>query len=164
MPRRARRRRHGLGSQRLWLYQQTFGLTELRIYATGVVLWLAAVFGWLCLTVLRGRRDLFATGAVVAGFAATLCINVVNPDALIARTNLSRPTVDVAYLGGLSDDAVPTLVAGLPSLDPPLRRALATRLLERGTADESVLSWNLSRTRGASLLDEHENRLRELAR
>ena len=150
--------------QRLWLYQQTFGLTELRIYATGVVLWLAAVFGWLCLTVLRGRRDLFATGAVVAGFAATLCINVVNPDALIARTNLSRPTVDVAYLGGLSDDAVPTLVAGLPSLDPPLRRALATRLLERGTADESVLSWNLSRTRGASLLDEHENRLRELAR
>ena len=31
--------------ERLWLYQQTFGLTELRIYATGVVLWLAGVFG-----------------------------------------------------------------------------------------------------------------------
>src|SRR5439155_1217225 len=69
--------------QRLWLYQQQFGLTELRVYATGVVLWLAVVFAWLAVTVLRGRRQLFATGAVVAGFAATLCINVVNPDALI---------------------------------------------------------------------------------
>jgi hypothetical protein len=150
--------------QRLWLYQQTFGLTELRIYATGVVLWVAVVLGWLCVTVLRGRRDLFATGAVVAGFAATLCINIANPDALIARTNLARPNVDVAYLGGLSDDAVPTLVARLPSLDPPLRRALAARLLDRGATDGSVLSWNLSRNRAASTLAEHETRLRELAR
>ena len=95
--------------QRLWLYQQQFGLTELRIYATGVVLWLAVVFVWLGVTVLRGRRHLFAIGAIVAGFAATLCINVVNPDALIARTNLDRPQVDVTYLGTLSDDALPAL-------------------------------------------------------
>jgi hypothetical protein len=150
--------------QRLWLYQQAFGLTELRIYATGVVLWLAAVFGWLCFTVLRGRRELFATGAVIAGFAATLCINIANPDALIARTNLSRPNADVSYLGGLSDDALPTLVARLPALDPRLRRALAARLLERGAPDESIVSWNLSRRRGASLLARHEAQLRKLAR
>jgi hypothetical protein len=111
--------------QRLWLYQQQFGLTELRIYATGVVIWLAVVFVWLGVTVLRGRRHLFAVGAIVAGFAATLCINIVNPDALIARTNVSRPNVDATYLGTLSDDAVPTLVARLPSLDPSLQRPLA---------------------------------------
>src|ERR1044072_4663207 len=97
------------------------------------------------MTVLRGRRHLFATGAIVAGFAATLFINLVNPDALIARTNLSRPHVDVAYLGPLSDDAVPTLVARLPSLDPTLRRPLARALLDRPPSHESWLSWNASR-------------------
>jgi Domain of unknown function (DUF4173) len=77
--------------QRLWLYQQQFGLTELRVYATGVVLWLACVFVWLALTVLRGRRQFFATGAVALGFAATLALNALDPDALIARTNVTRP-------------------------------------------------------------------------
>jgi hypothetical protein len=150
--------------QRLWLYQQQFGLTELRIYATGVVLWLAVVFVWLGMTVLRGRRHLFATGAVVAGFAATLCINIVNPDALIARTNLSRPNVDVQYLSGLSDDSLPTLLARLPSLDPALQRPLARGLLARAVPPQSPLSWNASRHRAASLLASHRDELRELAR
>jgi hypothetical protein len=150
--------------QRLWLYQEQFGLTELRIYATGVVLWLAAVFVWLGITVLRGRRHLFAVGAIAAGFAATLCINVVNPDTLIARTNLSRPKVDVAYLGGLSDDALPTLLARLPSLDPSLRRPLARALLHRSASGESWLSWNASRRHAQSLLASHKAELRELAR
>jgi hypothetical protein len=150
--------------QRLWLYQDQFGLTELRLYATGVVLWLAVVFVWLGMTVLRGRRHLFATGAIVAGFAATLFINIVNPDALIARTNLSRPNVDVAYLGALSDDAVPTLVAKLPSLDPSLRRPLARTLLDRSSSREGWLSWNASRRHAESLLASHKAELRELAR
>src|SRR5439155_6762486 len=38
---------------------------------------------WFALTVLRGRRYAFAVGALVAGFAATLTLNIVNPDALI---------------------------------------------------------------------------------
>ena len=74
--------------QRMLLYQREYGLTELRIYTTGVMLWLGVVFVWLGVTVLRGRPRAFAAGAVVAGFAATLALNVVNPDALIARTNL----------------------------------------------------------------------------
>ena len=150
--------------ERLWLYQQQFGLTELRVYATGVVLWLAVVFVWLAVTVLRGRRHLFATGAVALGFAATLCLNVLDPDALIARTNVTRPQADVSYLASLSDDAVPTLLARLPHLDPTLRRPLARALLERTNADESALSWNLSRSRAASLLAAHRDELRALSR
>jgi hypothetical protein len=150
--------------QRLWLYQQQFGLTELRIYATGVVLWLAVVFVWLGLTVLHGRRHLFAAGAIVAGFAATLCINIVNPDKVIARTNLSRPKVDVAYLGTLSDDALPTLLTRLPSLEPSLRRPLARALLSRSSSHESWLSWNASRRHAHSLLASHRAELQELAR
>jgi hypothetical protein len=150
--------------QRLWLYQQQLGLTELRIYTTGVALWLAVVFLWLAATVLRGRRHLFATGAVFAGFVATLAINVLNPDALIARTNLSRPNVDGTYLGTLSDDAVPTLLARVGGLEPPLRQELARALLARSAAPESRLSWNASRQHAATLLAQHRDELRQLAR
>jgi hypothetical protein len=40
--------------QRMRLYQEAFGLTELRLYATAFMLWLAAVFAWFTVTVLRG--------------------------------------------------------------------------------------------------------------
>ena len=102
--------------------------------------------------------------AIVAGFAATLCINVVNPDAVIARTNVARPSVDVAYLGSLGDDAVPTLLARLRSLDPPVRRPLARALLSRSFANDDVLSWNWSRAHARSVLAAHRAELEELAR
>jgi hypothetical protein len=149
--------------QRMLLYQREYGLTELRIYTTGVILWLGVVFVWLGLTVLRGRPRAFAAGAVVAGFAATLALNVINPDALIARTNLSRPHVDAAYLGSLSDDAVPPLLERLPSLDPPLRSSLAAALLERHEHDGGLLAWNASRSRAESLLAEHRAELQAYA-
>jgi hypothetical protein len=149
--------------QRLRLYQQEYGLTELRLYATGVVLWLALVFALLAVTVLRGRPRPFALGAIVLGFAATLALNVLNPDALIVRTNLSRPQVDAAYLARLSDDAVPTLLQRLPTLDRPLQRTIAQALLARD-AQRDLVGWNASRARAASMLASHHDELVSLAR
>jgi hypothetical protein len=149
--------------QRLWLYQQQFGLTELRLYATGIVLWLVCVFAWLAVTTLRGRGR-FAVGALVLGFAATAVLNVVNPDALIARTNLSRPEVDVAYLASLGNDAVPTLVRRLPALPAALREPLALALVQRGAAKPDPLAWNASRSRARALLAEHRAELLRYAR
>ena len=150
--------------QRMLLYQREYGLTELRIYTTGVILWLGVVFVWMAVTVLRGRPRAFAAGAVLAGFAATFVLNVVNPDALIARTNLSRPHVDAAYLGSLSEDAVPPLLERLPSLDRPLRQQLAAALLEREGDGGGLLAWNASRSRAESLLAEHHAELQAYAR
>jgi hypothetical protein len=150
--------------QRMRLYEQAYGLTELRVYAVGVILWLGVLFVWFAATVLRGRRNLFAVGAVVAGFAATAALNVVDPDALIARTNLNRPRVDVAYVAGLGDDSVPTLIGELPSLRPDLRRALAAELLERSARDDDWRSFNFARARAARLLAEHRAELVALAR
>jgi hypothetical protein len=149
--------------QRLRLYQQEYGLTELRLYATGVVLWLALVFALLAVTVLRGRPRPFALGAIVLGFAATLALNVLNPDAWIVRTNLSRPQVDAAYLARLSDDAVPTLLQRLPTLERPLQRSLAQALLARD-AQHDFVGWNASRARAGSLLASHHDELVRLAR
>jgi two-component system, OmpR family, sensor histidine kinase BaeS len=53
----------------------------------------------------------------VAGFAAVLAVNAVNPDAVIARTNIERARyreeLDAYYLTTLSADAVPMLVEAL---------------------------------------------------
>jgi hypothetical protein len=143
--------------QRMRLYQRAYGLTELRVYATGFMLWLAVVIAWASATVLRGQRERFAFGALVSGFAAILAVNAVNPDALIARTNLDRARggaeIDFRYLEGLSDDAVPTLVAALPQLDEPVRRRLAANLLAR-ESDDDWRTWNWSRSRADALLAE----------
>jgi hypothetical protein len=145
--------------ERMRLYEQAYGLTELRLYAVGVIFWLGVVFLWFCATVLRQRRDLFAVGAVVAGFVATAALNFVNPDALIARTNVDRPRVDAAYLAGLSDDAVPVLLERLPSLPPDLRRAIAAELLRRHEAAGDWRSFNVARPRAADLLASHQAEL-----
>ena len=149
--------------QRLRLYEQQYGLTELRVWTTGVVLWLMCVFVWLSITTLRSRGR-FAVGALVLGFAATAALNVLSPDALIARTNLSRPHIDASYLARLSDDAVPTLVSRLPSLRADLRADLARRLIARDEAGGGVLAWNASRSHAQSVLRGHSAELRRLAR
>ena len=111
------------------LYQAEYGLSEQRLYPTAFMGWLAVVFVWFCLTVLRGHRERFAFGAMVAGFLLVATLHVINPDALIARTNLARARAghifDARYAARLSADAVPELVAGLPDLNPQDRCTLA---------------------------------------
>ena len=138
--------------QRMRLYQREYGLTELRVYVTGCMLWIAVVLVWVAFTVLRGRRDLFAVGALASGFAAILAINVVNPDALITRTNLDRPNLDLPYLMRLSDDATPELAKALPTLDPDQRELLAAELASRRN-DQDWRNWNWSRHRAQQALD-----------
>jgi hypothetical protein len=148
--------------QRMRLYQREYGLTELRVYATGLMLWLGVVFGWALFTVLRGRRERFAVGALVVALVAIAGANVLNPDALIARTNIDRGAAgrpaDYTYLAQLSDDAVPTLLERLPSVRPDARRFLAADLLRR-SGDGDWRTWNLSRARAAELVDEHSSML-----
>ncbi len=154
---------------RMQLYVREYGLTELRLYTTAFMAWLAIVLVWSLVTVLGqspvGRRR-FAFGALLAGLALLLALNVLNPDALIARTNLARAQagvgqpLDVAYLGsGLSADAVPAILAGLPGLkDDLLQRELACRLtatsaqLSQTTAAAGWRGADWSRTRALGLL------------
>jgi hypothetical protein len=144
--------------QRMYLYTQEFGLTELRLYTTIFMLWIATVLVWSLLTVLRDRRDRFAFGALVSGFAAILLINAINPDALIARVNISRmeegKRFDAYYLTYLSADAAPVLVKALPSMSEKDRHIVEADLRARRTsADGDWRTWNLGRARARSLVD-----------
>jgi hypothetical protein len=145
--------------QRMRLYEHAYGLTELRIYATGLMVWLAAVLVWFTVTVLVCRRPLFAIGAVAAGFAATLALSILDPDALIVRVDLDRPRADAGYLTTLGDDAVPTLLRRLPSLDPPVRRRIAEALLRRSTEPVGWRSWTVARRDARALLARHRAEL-----
>lgn len=123
---------------RMNLYHSEYGLTELRVYTTAFMGWLAVVFAWFGATVLRGQRPRFALGAFVSALAALALLFLWNPDAAIVRANaaLSRAghRFDGSYALSLSADAVPELVAALPSLPPADRQAVAAGLLRRWAA------------------------------
>jgi hypothetical protein len=128
---------------RMNMYVSYFGLTTDRLFATVFTLWLGVVLAWLAWTVLRERGTPFVGGAVVAGLFGLAVLNVIDPNAIVARTNLSREPlavstpvpiegqtgtdtlryrgVDLAYLSRLTDGAVPLVIAaveGAPAASP----------------------------------------------
>ncbi len=143
---------------RMRMYQQAYGLTEQRLYVSAAIVWLTGVLGWLALTVLRGRRERFAFGAILVGLGCLAGLHVLNPHAFIARVNIDRAAAgaeyDGAYVRHLSADAVPTLVARLDQL-PVVERCRVSRMLaERWTAERpgGWRSWNLSDWRARRLI------------
>jgi Domain of unknown function (DUF4153) len=136
--------------QRMRLYQNEYGLTELRLYTTAFMGWLAIVFIWFAATVLRGKRQQFAFGAVVSAAVLIGTLHLLNPDALIVKANTARAGsgrgFDAIYASSLSADAVPSLVAALPALNPKDRQIVAAGLLSRWTllehADWRSESWS----------------------
>jgi len=139
---------------RMRLYVAAYGLTELRLYVTAFIFWLAVVFAWFAATVLRGRRARFAAGGVGAGLAFIAMLNLLSPDAVIARSNLARASgparFDAAYVGGLSADALPAVFAALPALPVVQQCALSRALHERWKGPRAGRDWNLSRAKAAA--------------
>jgi hypothetical protein len=163
--------------ERMRLYQSAYGLTEQRLYVTAVLALVAFVLVWFAGTVLRGRREHFAFGACSAALLTIAALHVANPDALIARTNLTRQlaaatagtpgerSFDAQYALLLSADAVPVLLPALPSLPAQPRCLLVARLLNRWwyVAPIPVRSWNRSAARARQLVDEDAAALRAYA-
>ena len=157
--------------QRLRLYHASYGLTESRFYAMVLLIWIGAMLFWLAATVLRGRRDSFAFGTLASGLATVALLFVVNPDAVVARTNVARMAsadasvrFDVAYATSLSADAVPVLIDALPTLTADVQCPLARHLLRRWPPDRerSLRSWSWSAARASGAVREHGARLRSM--
>ncbi len=143
---------------RMKLYQQAYGLTEDRLYGSMVMVWLTFVLAWLAATVLRGRRRGFAFGAIMGGLACIVALHVGNPHALIARVNIDRATsgaeYDGKYLATLSADAVPTLIASMPTLPAGERCRVASMLEKRWSGERpgGWRTWNLGDARARKLV------------
>lgn len=141
--------------ERMRLYVAAYGLTEDRLYATAVMIGIVIVLAWLGWTVLRGHGERFAFGAVIQALTVLAGLHVLNPDAFIARHNLSRPTtdrsVDVAYVASLSADAAPVLFDVLPRLSPAEACEAVKGLVRWGQDNRDWRTWNWSRARAQRL-------------
>jgi hypothetical protein len=143
---------------RMWLYQEAYGLTEQRLFVSVFILWLVAVLGWLVLTVLRGRRHRFALGGILAGVACIALLQLLNPNARIARVNLDRAgagaAFDVGYLRSLSADAVPTILSGLHRLPEGERQSVLCMVHARWSGERpgGWRTWNLGDGRARRLV------------
>jgi two-component system, OmpR family, sensor histidine kinase BaeS len=142
--------------RRLHLYEQAYGFTTLRLFSHAFAIFLGVVFLILAYKIVRSASDkAFAFPAFLAAIAFLAALNLLNPDAFIARQNLQRfdetGKVDTYYLSGLSDDAVPVIVRHLESLPADEQKVLRVSLSDRkgeGTdRPTDWQSWNLSRQR-----------------
>lgn len=138
---------------RMRLYVRAYGLSEERLYAITAMGYITFVSAWFAATVLRERRERFSFGALVGAYALLAGLNVADPDALIVRTNLDRGAVerafDANYAVSLGADAIPTLVAAWPGLDPATRCDVTHALLLRWRdfPQTDWRSWNWARAR-----------------
>jgi hypothetical protein len=152
---------------RLLLYMEAYGLTTPRVHAAAILIWIALTLLLFCATVLRGKRDLFPYAIMVSGFVVLIGMNAVNPDALVARVNMSRMLIDgkfdSKYTFRLSADAVPVFLEAISAMGAEHRSALAERLLQQYASPaqgEDIRTWNAARARAASLVRGREPELR----
>lgn len=157
------------------LYVQRFGLTRLRLLTSAFMALLVCVL-LIALVQLFVNRLPAAQLVLVLACVLGLALGYAKPDAWIARYNVARyqagtlEAIDVEYLGGLSADAVPELIALLDSPDESLRTAAAQALDWKRelycTADEAApdgfRAWNRSRNAARALLTENSARISAL--
>lgn len=101
--------------KRLWLYEEAYGFTAARLYGHTFVIWLSIAFIMLFYKIFSGQKEnSFAFNILVSVIIFLAGLNLLNPDAFIARQNLSRfdqtGLLDIWYLQQLSDDAMPETI------------------------------------------------------
>ncbi|GAA3241982.1 DUF4173 domain-containing protein [Pseudonocardia petroleophila] len=137
---------------RMWLYQEAYGFTVLRLLVLACELWLGLGFLLVLGTVLARRPRRPLRGMVVAGAVALVALAGLDPERFVAEQNVARYAatgqVDVAYLAELSADAVPAL-AGLPE---PLRTCALGPIAARTGSGGDWRSANVSRARAEGVL------------
>ncbi|MFN2557669.1 MAG: DUF4153 domain-containing protein [Nitriliruptorales bacterium] len=139
--------------RRLDLYEQAFGFTRARMLAHGILLWFAALFLLLIGAGVRRQSTWLPRSLVWLTGIALLACALLHPDALVAKHNVARWSqtglIDLAYLDGLSADAIPALA----KLPPRLRSCVLTDDVDHLHRPEPWHAFNLSRHRARQILN-----------
>ena len=141
--------------RRLDLYDHAYGLTMLRLTCLFGAVFMGAILALVGVWTagVRRRRHWLPGALAVALIVVVGLFGSVNPEGLVAHADLARVGAvppDLHYLAGLSADAVPSLVAGLPALDASERSTLRAALCSRtrssvGWAQQSISSMSSTR-------------------
>ena len=144
---------------RLSLYMDAYGLTTSRVHAAAILLWIALTLLLFCATVLREKRNVLPYAMIVSGYLVLMGVNAVNPDALVARVNMTRMVTDgkfdPKYTFRLSADAVPAFLETIPTMEAVHRSALADQLLQQYAPtdlQQDIRTWNAARATATSLV------------
>jgi hypothetical protein len=129
-----------------------YGMTTVRFYPMVFMTWLAVVFVWFAVTVLRNKRNYFAWGALWSAIVILGATNLMNPEKFIVETNLrlmhQGREFDAAYNASLSDDALPTLINSFEDLNSDDAVTAIRQLQYRAcmkAREGDWRTWNLSR-------------------
>ena len=146
--------------RRLVLFIQIDELTMLRSFALAAAATIGAIFvllaaklwGW------KSERDWFVGATISVLLLVVFGFNVANPEAIVARYNTGSTdkieSIDMWYLGQLSADAVPTLVAVLDDLPSQQAEELQRSLCDRHFGDDqrSGLGYNRATVNAKALV------------
>ncbi|MBC7871156.1 MAG: DUF4173 domain-containing protein, partial [Chitinophagaceae bacterium] len=152
-------------SRRMFLYEEAFGFTHLRVYVHVSIVWLAVTFAIVALSLIRIRRNIFSLGLLLVAIGFLVTMNLMNADLYIAQHNIARyengAQLDTCYLQTLSVDALPAVVALYETAEnPDLKDQLGgwlvyhRNLLSRAQDDPSVFGFNLAREVAWDQLDD----------
>jgi hypothetical protein len=137
--------------RRMWLYEQAYGFTRLRLLVQFTEGWLGLTFVLVCAAGGRLRASWLPRTVVATGALTLLALATVNPDGFIAGRAVDRFThtgrIDVGYLSGLSPDAAPAL----SKLPQPQRRCATGYMVFSATTPEPWYGANLGRERAEHL-------------
>ena len=99
--------------RRMWLYEQAYGWTVLRVNVAVFEIWLAVVLVLVSAAWLLRRTAASARLVVASAGIGMLVLAVIGPDALVARLDVERFTatgkLDAYYLRQLAAESVPAL-------------------------------------------------------
>lgn len=147
-----------------------YGMTTVRFYPMVFMTWLAVVFVWFGITVLRGGRKHFAWGALWSAIFILGATNLMNPDAYITTTNIKLMQqgrkFDANYNANLSDDAIPALIKAMPNMSLEDRCEVGSVIHYRYRELEQLndfRSWNLARLAAWDSLRNNDSILHQTA-
>ncbi len=151
-------------SQRMFLYEEAFGFTHLRVFTHVFMLWLGILFGVFLLSLFGVKKHVFALGVVLVTIGYLGTLNLMNVDLYIAQRNIDRfydgHALDLRFLGLLSADAVPAVIELYQSDNPDAREWSAQWLArqldnldQRRAQSNSLFSFNLTRSTAWATLD-----------
>ncbi|GIG88956.1 DUF4153 domain-containing protein [Plantactinospora endophytica] len=138
---------------RMDVYADAYGATRLRLLVAVCEAWLGLVFVLIALAGVRLAARWLPGLAIGTAVLALLTLALANPDRLIAEHNVDRyrqsGQIDIAYLSGLSADAVPALDRLPDSL-----RDCALWSLAAGSRPDDWRETNLARIEARRILAE----------
>ncbi|MDB5052531.1 MAG: hypothetical protein JWM44_581 [Bacilli bacterium] len=144
---------------RLSLYEEVYGYTYTRILVHAFMIFLGVLLMLSFIRVWYEARSSLLKQFLVVSLMAYVILNYTNIDVLIAKNNLARyeqsGKIDLSYLQGLSDDAIPELAyfnQGAVHKPAGMSAMLLGKRADLAREDQAWQAFNLAKERGMKAL------------